>query len=68
MMIILALEIYYNTTIYIYIYIYVYVCLGIHYRGCSGMGVQWMGVVLLCNKLVYTSIQITTPCLHCTPL
>ena len=35
--------------------------------GCSGRGVQWIGVVL-CNKLVYNSIQITTPCFHCKPL
>ena len=28
--------------------------------GCSGWRVQWMGVVL-CNKLVYNSTQITTP-------
>ena len=35
--------------------------------GCSGSGVQWMRVVLY-NKLVYNSIQITTPCFHCTPL
>ena len=35
--------------------------------GCSGRGVQWIGVVLY-NKLVYNSIQITAPCFHCTPL
>ena len=35
--------------------------------GCSGWGVQWIGVVL-CNKLVYNSIQVTKPCSHCTPL
>ena len=35
--------------------------------GCSGWGVQWIGVVL-CNKLVHNVIQITTPCFHCTPL
>ena len=35
--------------------------------GCSGRGVQWMGVVLY-NKLVYNTIQFTTPCFHCTPL
>ena len=35
--------------------------------GCSGSGVQWIGVVL-CNKLVYNIIQFTTPCFHCTPL
>ena len=35
--------------------------------GCSGRGVQWMGVVSY-NKLVHNTIQITTPCFHCTPL
>ena len=35
--------------------------------GCSGRGVQWMGVVS-CSKLVHKTIQITTPCFHCTPL
>ena len=35
--------------------------------GCSGSGVQWIGVVLY-SKLVYNTIQITTPCFHCTPL
>ena len=35
--------------------------------GCSGKGVQWMGVVLY-NKLVDNIIQITTPCFHCTHL
>ena len=35
--------------------------------GCSGRGVQWMGVVYS-NKKVYNSIQITTPCFHCIPL
>ena len=35
--------------------------------GCSGRGMQWMGVVLD-NKLVHNSIQITTPCFHCNPL
>ena len=35
--------------------------------GCSGSGVQWMGVVLY-NELVDNIIQITTPCFHCTPL
>ena len=40
---------------------------GIHYRGCSGRWVQWMGVVLY-NKLVYDIIYISTPCFHCTPL
>ena len=35
--------------------------------GCSGRGVQWIGVVLH-NKLVHDTIQITTPCFHCTPL
>ena len=34
--------------------------------GCSRRGVQWMGVVLYSN-LVYNTIQITTPCFHCTP-
>ena len=34
--------------------------------GCSGRGVQWIGVALY-NKLVYKIIQITTPCFHCTP-
>ena len=41
--------------------------MGIHQGGCSGRGVQRMGVVLY-NKLVYYIIQITTPCFHCTPL
>ena len=70
--------------IYIYIYIYIGVyrrfaasrsrdpgisskqwilCRG----GRSGWGVQWIGVVL-CNKLVYNSVHITTPCFHYTPL
>ena len=40
---------------------------GIHYRGCSGRRVQWMGVVLY-SKLVHNSIQHTKPCFHCTPL
>ena len=35
--------------------------------GCSGRGVQWMGVVPY-SKLVYNTTQITTPCFHCTPL
>ena len=35
--------------------------------GCSGRGVQWIGVVLY-SKLVHNTIQITTPCFHCTPL
>ena len=35
--------------------------------GCCGRGLQRMGAVL-CNKLVYNSIHITTPCFHCTPL
>ena len=35
--------------------------------GCSGRWVQRMGVVLY-DKLVYNSLQITTPCFHCTPL
>ena len=35
--------------------------------GCSGRGVQWMGVVLY-SKLVHNIIQITTPCFHCIPL
>ena len=34
--------------------------------GCSQRGVQWIGV--LYSKLVYNTIQITTPCFHCTPL
>ena len=34
--------------------------------GCSGRGVQWMGVALH-NQLVYNIICITTPCFHCTP-
>ena len=34
--------------------------------GCSGRGVQWIGVVLY-NKPVYNIISITTPCFHCTP-
>ena len=34
--------------------------------GCSRRRVQWMGVVSYC-KLVYNTIQITTPCFHCTP-
>ena len=49
----------YIYTLYVYIYIYVYrggllrpilwiLCRG----GCSGSGVQWMGVVL-CNKTAY---------------
>ena len=42
-----------------------YMC--IHYRGCSGRGVQRIGVVLY-HKLVYHIISITTPCFHCTPL
>ena len=33
--------------------------------GCSGRGVQQIGVVLY-SKLVYNSIQITTPCFHST--
>ena len=41
--------------------------LGIQTGGCSGKGVQWMGVVL-CNKQVYNILQITTPCFHCTTL
>ena len=36
-------------------------------RGCSGRGVQWMGVVSY-GKIVHNTIQITTPCFHCTPL
>ena len=35
--------------------------------GCSGSGVQWIGVVLY-SKLVYNIIYITTPCFHFTPL
>ena len=35
--------------------------------GCSGRGVQRIGVVLY-NELVYDSIQITTPRFHCTLL
>ena len=34
--------------------------------GCSRRGVQWMGVVLH-SKAVHNTIQITTPCFHCTP-
>ena len=30
----------------------------------SGRGVQWIGVVLY-SKLVYSTIQITTPRFHC---
>ena len=41
--------------------------LGIHHREVQWEGVQWIGVVLY-NELVYNSIQITTPCFHCTPL
>ena len=58
----------YTTYTYTYIYIFVCVALGTHYRGgCSRRGVQWMWVVL-CSKLVHNTIQITTPCFHCTPL
>ena len=35
--------------------------------GCSGRGVQWIGVVSY-NKLVHNITQITTACFHCTPL
>ena len=35
-------------------------------EGCSGRRVQWIGVVLYSN-IVYNTIQITTPCFHCTP-
>ena len=35
--------------------------------GCSRRGVQWMGVVLH-SKLVHSTMQITTPCFHYTPL
>ena len=36
--------------------------------GCSRRGVQqWIGVVLY-SKIVHNTIQITTPCFHCTPL
>ena len=35
--------------------------------GCSGRGVQWIGVTLY-NKIVYIIMRITTPCFHCTPL
>ena len=35
--------------------------------GCSGRGVQWVGIVSY-NQLVHNIIQITTPCFHCTPL
>ena len=59
-------------TMYIYIYMYTYTHRyslqgGAVGGGCSGRGVQWMGVVLH-SKLVYNTIQITTPCFHCTPL
>ena len=36
-------------------------------EGCSGRGGAVDGVVL-CNKLVYNIISITTPYFHCTPL
>ena len=35
--------------------------------GAVGGGVQWTGVALY-SKIVYNTIQITTPCFHCTPL
>ena len=35
--------------------------------GCSGRVVQWIGVVLY-SKIVYNTVQINTPCFHCTPL
>ena len=36
-------------------------------RGCSGRGVQRMGVVV-CSKIVHNTVQNTTPCFHCNPL
>ena len=36
-------------------------------RGCSGTGVQWMGVVW-CSKLVYHIVAIAPPCFYRTPL
>ena len=41
--------------------------LGIHQRGCSRRGVQRIGVVSY-NKIIYSTIYITSPCFHCTPL
>ena len=35
--------------------------------GCSRRGMQWIGVVLY-SKIVYNTVQITTPCFHSTPL
>ena len=35
-------------------------------EGCSGRGVQWIGVVLY-SKLVYNTISITTPCVSTAP-
>ena len=62
-----------SLSLYIYIYIYIYVAAlprgggWVFIKGgCSGRGVQWMGVVL-CSKIVHNTIQITTPCFHCTP-
>ena len=53
--------------VYIYIYIHTQQIWVFITGGCSGMGVQWMGVVLY-NKLVNNMIQITTPRFHCTTL
>ena len=40
--------------------------MGIHYRGCSGRWVQWMGVATY-YKTAYNIMWRTTPCFHCTP-